>query len=118
MIAGVQRSADETLIEYGVREGAAAIRDGGSNMALARPTGLERADAIRIRIPIEGAGALTFGEIALSRVMHPNQAFVEAALHRNHRVLCLSSRVSLMPIWTVIRCPSDKTGRTGSLFGH
>src|SRR5207247_2039858 len=28
-IAGVQRSADGTLIEYGVREGAAAIRRGG-----------------------------------------------------------------------------------------
>ena len=30
----------------------------------ARPTGVERADAINIRIPIEGAGALTVGEIA------------------------------------------------------
>jgi hypothetical protein len=29
-----------------------------------RPTGVERADAINIRIPIEGAGALTVGEIA------------------------------------------------------
>jgi hypothetical protein len=30
----------------------------------ARPTGVDRADAINIRIPIEGAGALTAGEIA------------------------------------------------------
>jgi hypothetical protein len=35
---------------------------------VARPIGVERADAINIRIPIEGAGALTVGEIARSRV--------------------------------------------------
>jgi hypothetical protein len=29
--------------------------DSPEKMALARPTGLERADAIKIRIPIEGA---------------------------------------------------------------
>jgi hypothetical protein len=33
-------------------------------VVLARPTGVERADAISIRIPIEGAGALTLDEIA------------------------------------------------------
>jgi len=31
---------------------------------MARPTGVERADAINIRIPIEGAVAVRFGEIA------------------------------------------------------
>lgn len=31
---------------------------------VARPTGFNRADAISIRIPIEGAGALSVGEIA------------------------------------------------------
>jgi hypothetical protein len=31
---------------------------------VARPTGFNRADAINIRIPIEGASALTFDEIA------------------------------------------------------
>jgi hypothetical protein len=31
---------------------------------VARPTGVERADAINIRIPIEGAVDVPFGEIA------------------------------------------------------
>jgi hypothetical protein len=33
-------------------------------MTMARPTGVNRADAMNIRIPIEAAGALTLDEIA------------------------------------------------------
>jgi hypothetical protein len=60
---------DPVLLAPGLRNprcpcGADRLRLTNRTSVRARPTGVERADAINIRIPIEGAGALTVGEIA------------------------------------------------------
>jgi len=82
MIAGVQRSADETLIEYGVREGAAAIRRGVMTSTehveacLARIAATD--DRLQAWITVDGARRIVGGDLG-----EPNECPISGQIDRS-----------------------------------